>query len=184
MVPAVSVIFIWLQFLNGSDGWLNRVLRSLGLDPPNWIQDQNWILPAFVLIGLWGVGNAMLTMLATMQGVPTELYEAADVDGAGGWSKFYKITLPMISPVIFYNLVLSVIGLMQYFIVPWVITSGQGNPNNSAYFFNMHLFKTAFLFLDMGYGATLAWLIFIIALALTIALFVSAKRWVYYSSGD
>jgi multiple sugar transport system permease protein len=184
MVPVVSVIFIWLAFLNGSDGWLNRILRSLGADPPNWIQDERWILPAFVLMGLWGVGNAMLTMLATMQGVPTELYEAADVDGAGGWSKFFKITLPMISPVIFYNLVLSVIGLMQYFIVPWVVTSGQGNPNNSAYFFNMHLFKTAFLFLDMGYGATLAWLIFIIALILTIILFATAKRWVYYSSGD
>jgi len=184
MVPVVSVIFIWLAFLNGSDGWLNRILRSLGANPPNWIQDERWILPAFVLMGLWGVGNAMLTMLATMQGVPTELYEAADVDGAGGWSKFFKITLPMISPVIFYNLVLGVIGLMQYFIVPWVVTSGQGNPNNSAYFFNMHLFKTAFLFLDMGYGATLAWVIFIIALVLTLILFATSRRWVYYSSGE
>jgi len=184
MVPVVSVIFIWLAFLNGSDGWLNRILRSLGANPPNWIQDERWILPAFVLMGLWGVGNAMLTMLATMQGVPTELYEAADVDGAGGWSKFFKITLPMISPVIFYNLVLGVIGLMQYFIVPWVVTSGQGNPNNSAYFFNMHLFKTAFLFLDMGYGATLAWVIFIVALVLTVILFATSRRWVYYSNGD
>ena len=184
MVPVVSVIFIWLAFLNGSDGWLNRGLRLLGADPPNWIQDEHWILPAFVLMGLWGLGNAMLTMLASMQGVPTELYEAADVDGAGPWSKFRQITLPMISPVIFYNLVLGVIGLMQYFIVPWVVTSGQGNPNNSAYFFNMHLFKTAFLFLDMGYGATLAWVIFLISLALTIALFTTSRRWVYYSSGE
>jgi ABC-type sugar transport system permease subunit len=184
MVPVVSVIFIWLAFLNGSDGWLNRILRSLGANPPNWIQDERWILPAFVLMGLWGVGNAMLTMLATMQCVPTEIYESADVDGAGVWSKFFKITLPMISPVIFYNLVLGVIGLMQYFIVPWVVTSGQGNPNNSAYFFNMHLFKTAFLFLDMGYGATLAWVIFIVALVLTLILFATSRRWVYYSNGE
>ena len=102
------------------------------VDPPNWLQDANFILPAFVLIGLWGVGNAMLTMLATMQGVPTELYEAASVDGASPWTKFRKITLPMISPVIFYNLVLSVIGLMQYFVVPYVLTRGTGQPGTSA----------------------------------------------------
>lgn len=185
MVPAVSGIFIWQSFLNGDTGWLNRILVGLGVsDAPNWLQDETWILPAFMLIGLWGVGNAMLTMLATMQGVPTELYEAADVDGAGPAVKFARITLPMISPVIFYNLVLSVIGLMQYFVVPYVITRGTGNPNNSAYFFNMHLYKTAFTFFDMGYGATQAWFIFIIALVLTIGLFATSRRWVYYASGD
>ncbi len=185
MVPAVSGIFIWQSFLGGQSGWLNRLLRIVGIsEPPNWLQDANWILGAFVLMGVWGVGNAMLTMLATMQGVPTELYEAADVDGANGWTKFLRITLPLISPVIFYNLVLSVIGLMQYFVVPYIITRGTGQPNNSAYFFNMHLYKTAFTFFDMGYGATQAWLIFIIALFLTIILFATSRRWVYYASGD
>lgn len=185
MVPAVSSIFIWLAFLNGQSGWLNRILRLIGIsDPPNYIQDENWILGAFLMIGIWGAGNAMLTMLATMQGVPTELYEAADVDGAGPFTKFRKITIPMISPVIFYNLVLSVIGLMQYFVVPYIATRGTGAPNNSAYFFNMLLYKTAFGYLDMGYGATQAWLIFIIALFLTIVLFTTSKRWVYYASGD
>lgn len=184
MVPAVSGIFIWQSFLNGQTGWLNRILRLIGMDPPNWLQDENWILPAFVLMGLWGVGNAMLTMLATMQGVPTELYEAADVDGAGAWTKFRKITIPMISPVIFYNLVLSVIGLMSYFNVPYIITRGTGQPNNAAYFYNMHLYKTAFTFFDMGYGATQAWFIFIVALVLTLGLFATARRWVYYASGD
>jgi multiple sugar transport system permease protein len=185
MVPIVSSVFIWQSFLNGQSGWLNRLLRIVGIaDPPNWLQDENWILPAFMLMGIWGVGNAMLTMLATMQGVPTELYEAADVDGAGAWTKFRKITLPMISPVIFYNLVLSVIGIMQYFVVPYIVTRGTGQPNNSAYFFNMHLYKTSFTFFDMGYGATQAWLIFLIALVLTIFLFSTARRWVYYASGD
>lgn len=185
MVPAISSIFIWQSFLNGQTGWLNRVLRAVGIqNPPNWLQDESSILFAFLLMGVWGVGNAMLTMLATMQGVPTELYEAADVDGAGPFTKFRKITMPMISPVIFYNLVLSVIGIMQYFVVPYVITRGTGNPNNSAYFFNMHLYKTAFTFFDMGYGATQAWFIFIIALILTIGLFVTSRRWVYYASGD
>src|ERR1041385_6783125 len=121
MVPAVSSIFIWLSFMNGQTGWLNRVLRLIGIaDPPNYFQDENWILFGLLLVGVWGIGNAMLTMLATMQGVPTELYEAADVDGAGAWTKFRKITIPMISPVIFYNLVLSVIGLMQYFVFPYI----------------------------------------------------------------
>lgn len=185
MVPAVSSIFVWQSFLNGQTGWLNRLLRLIGIaDPPNWLQDVNWILPAFVLMGIWGVGNAMLTMLATMQGVPTELYEAADVDGANGWTKFRRITIPMISPVIFYNLVLSVIGLMQYFVVPYIVTRGTGQPGNSAYFFNMHLYKTAFTFFNMGYGATQAWLIFLIALILTAILFATSRRWVYYASGD
>ncbi|MCA0455957.1 MAG: sugar ABC transporter permease [Chloroflexi bacterium] len=185
MVPAVSSIFIWRSFLNGETGWLNRLLIQIGItDPPNWLQSEAWILQAFVLIGLWGVGNAMLTMLATMQGVPTELYEAADVDGANGFTKFLRITLPMISPVIFYNLVLSVIGVMQYFEVPYIATLGTGHPGTSAYFYNMHLYKTAFTYFDMGYGSTLAWLMFIIALALTAALFATSRRWVYYSSGD
>lgn len=185
MVPAISSIFIWQSFLNGETGWLNRVLRGVGIqEPPNWLQNEQTILFAFLLIGVWGVGNAMLTMLATMQGVPTELYEAADVDGAGPFTKFRKITLPMISPVIFYNLVLSVIGVMQYFTVPYVITRGTGNPNSSAYFFNMHLYKTAFQFSDMGYGSTQAWFIFIIALILTVGLFTTSRRWVYYASGE
>ena len=185
MVPVVSSIFIWQSFLGGQTGWLNRLLRTLGVvDPPNWLQDANTILFGFILMGIWGAGNAMLTLLATMQGVPTELYEAADVDGANGWTKWRKITLPMISPVIFYNLVLSVIFLMQYFEVPYIVTRGTGQPGNAAYFFNMHLFKTSFTFFDMGYGATQAWLIFLIALGLTIFLFATSRRWVYYASGD
>jgi multiple sugar transport system permease protein len=185
MVPAVSSIFIWMSFLNGQTGWLNRLLRILGVqDPPNWLGDERTILFGFLLMGIWGAGNAMLTMLATMQGVPTELYEAADVDGAGAWIKFRKITIPMISPVIFYNLVLSVIGLMQYFNTPYIVTRGTGQPNNSAYFFNMHLYKTSFTFFDMGYGATQAWLIFIIALVLTVVLFATSRRWVYYAGGE
>jgi multiple sugar transport system permease protein len=184
MVPAVSGIFVWQSFLNGEAGWLNRILKLLGIaDPPNWLQDANFILFAFVIMGLWGAGNAMLTMLATMQGVPTELYEAADVDGAGPFTKFRKITIPMISPVIFYNLVLSVIGLMNYFVVPYIVTRGTGQPGNSAYFFNMHLYKTAFTYADMGYGATQAWLIFIIGLVLTAILFATSRRWVYYAGG-
>lgn len=181
MVPAISGIFIWQAYLNGQTGWLNRLLREIGLAPPNWIYDEYAILWGIILIGTWGVGNAMLTMLASLQGVPTELYEAAKIDGANGFTRIMRISLPMISPVIFYNLILSVIGLMQTFIVPYVITEGTGRPNYASYFFNMHLYKTAFLYQDMGYGATLAWFIFLIALVLTIFLFATSRRWVYYA---
>ncbi len=181
MVPAISGIFIWQAFLNPQSGWLNRILGMVGIQGPNWLLDTTWIYPALFLVGVWGVGNAMLTMLATMQGVPNELYEAAKVDGAGPWTLWSRITIPMISPVIFYNLILTVIGLLQYFVTPYVLTEGTGRPNQMAYFFNMHLYKTAFTFQDMGYGATQAWVIFIIALVLTLILFATSRRWVYYA---
>jgi ABC-type sugar transport system permease subunit len=185
MVPAISGIFIWQSFLNGQTGWLNRLLRLVGvMDPPNWLNDERYMLGAFLLMGTWGAGNAMLTMLATMQGVPTELYEAADVDGANGLTKWFRITFPLITPVVFYNLVLSAIGIMQYFVVPYVVTRTTGGPNLSAYFFNMHLYKTAFTFFDMGYAATMAWVIFLIAIVLTIILFATSRYWVYYAGGE
>jgi ABC-type sugar transport system permease subunit len=185
MVPAISGIFIWQAILNGQTGWLNRLLRLFGVvEPPNWLGNEFWIAPAMVLMGVWGVGNAMLITLATLQGVPQELYDAAKVDGAGAVTAFFKVTLPMISPVIFYNLILSVIGLLQYFVVPYVLTRGTGNPNGAAYFFNMHLYRTAFLFQDMGYGATMAWFIFLIAIVLTVILFATSRRWVYYAGGE
>ncbi len=184
IVPAISGIFVWQAFLNGQTGWLNRILRLVGIvDPPNWLFDPRWINPALVMIGLWGVGNAMLTMMASMQGVPTELYEAATVDGAGRFTVFRKITLPMISPVIFYNLVLTVIGLMQYFTIPYVL-SNTTRSNPATNFINLHLYRTAFQYQDMGFGAALAWFLFIIALALTIGLFITSRRWVYYAGGD
>jgi multiple sugar transport system permease protein len=185
VVPAVSGAFVWGAFLNGDSGWLNRILRIIGIEnPPHYLQSEYWILPAFVLVGVWGVGNSVLIMLASMQAVPTEYYEAAQVDGAGGLTQFRVITLPMISPVIFYNLVLSVIGLMQYFTVPYVFTLGTGDPNKSAYFIAMYFYKTAFSYLDMGYGATQAWMIFGFGLLGTIILFATARFWVFYPSGD
>ncbi len=184
MVPAISGVFVWQAFLNGQTGWLNRLLRSVGMNPPNWLQDATWIGPAMVLMSLWGIGNAVLITLATMQGVPQELYDASKVDGANAITAFFRITLPMISPVIFYNLILNTIGLLQFFIVPYVLTEGTGRPNGAAYFFNMHLYKTAFLFQDMGYGATMAWFIFLMALGLTIILFSTSRRWVYYAGGE
>ena len=184
MVPVVSVILIWRGVLNPQTGWINRGLEFLGVSGPDWLNSVTWIYPALVIIGLWGAGNAMLITLAGMQGVPTELYEAAKVDGAGPVRSFFAITLPMISPVIFYNLITSVIGLFQYFTVPYILSRGTGDPGNTTLFYNIHFYRTAFRFQDMGYGSTLAWLLFVIAISVTIFLFATAKYWVYSPGGE
>lgn len=184
IVPVVSVVFIWQSFLNEEAGWLNRLLESVGITGPNWINSVDFIYPAMVLIGLWGLGNSLLITVAAMRGVPTELYEAARVDGAGPFTIFRRITIPMISPVILYNLVLAVIGIFRYFDIPYILGRGQGQPGGATYFYSIHLYKNAFTYQDMGYGSTLAWMMFVVALAVTVLLFVTSRSWVYYTSGE
>lgn len=184
IVPLVSGALIWNGFLNSTTGWLNQLLEVFGIAGPQWLNSAVWITPALVIISMWGVGNTMTTMIAGMQGVPTELYEAAKVDGANGFVSFYKITLPLISPVIFYNLVLTIIGTGQYFLVPLVLKGINGDPANSTMFFNLFLFKTAFNFNEMGRGAALAWALFLTALSITGFLFATSKYWVYYAGGE
>jgi ABC-type sugar transport system permease subunit len=184
IVPVVSVVFIWQSYLNEEAGWLNRLLALIGVQGPNWINSVEYIYPAMVLIGLWGLGNSLLITVAAMRGVPTELFEAARVDGAGPITIFRKITIPMISPVIFYNIILTVIGVFRFFDMPYILGRGQGQPGNATYFFSIHIYKNAFTYQDMGYGATLAWVLFIAALLVTIVLFVTSRYWVYNSSGE
>jgi ABC-type sugar transport system permease subunit len=185
MIPVVATVLVWGGVLNGDSGWLNRFLSwAFGLEGPQWFTDGRWVLVTLSIMGFWGVGNAMLTLLAGLQNVPTDLYEAAKVDGAGPLRSFALITLPMISPVIFYNLTLAIIGAFQYFTQAYIISNGRGDPDGATLFFNLYLYKTAFAFLDMPYGATLAWLMFIIVLALTILLFATASRWVFYAGGE
>jgi multiple sugar transport system permease protein len=184
MITSVAIVVIFGGVLNSESGWLNRILEAIGIEGPRWFQDEQWVVPALAIMGIWTVGNTMLTMLAGLQNVPTELYEAARVDGSSPWRSFWTITVPMISPVIFYNLILAIIGSIQYFVGAYIIGNGRGDPNGSTLFFNIYLFKTAFSFLDMGYGATLAWILFFIGLGLTIILFRLQRRWVYYASGD
>jgi len=184
MISAVAVVVVFGGVLNSQSGWFNRILGFFGIQGPNWFQDEQWVVPAMALMTVWIVGNTMLTMLAGLQNVPTELYEAGRVDGAGPWRSFRNITVPMISPIIFYNLILAFIGSLQYFVGAFIIGHGRGDPNGSTMFFNMYLYKTAFSFLDMGYGATLAWVLFFIGLGLTIVLFKVQNRFVYYATGD
>ncbi|MCC7117979.1 MAG: sugar ABC transporter permease [Anaerolineales bacterium] len=184
VVPFVASVFLWGGMLNAESGWVNRALEALGVahdNLPQWANDVNWVYPTYVIMGIWGVGNSMLIMLASLQGVPTELYDAAKVDGANAWEIFWNITFPMISPVIFYNLVLDIIGLFQYFLVPLVVNSGTGRPGGATMFYNLYLYKTFFTYQDMSYGSTLAWFLFVIILLITIILFSTSKYWVYYA---
>lgn len=184
MIPVVAGALVWAGVMNTQTGWINVMLETIGIKGPDWLNDPNWIYPALVLIGLWGLGNLMLTLLAGMQGVPTELYEAATIDGASGWQKFVKITLPMISPVIFYNMTLALIGAFKYFDLAYVLKNGTGGPVDSTLFYNLNLYKNAFTYNLMGYGSALAWVLFLIVLVLTLLLFKSANMWVYYGGGE
>ncbi len=183
MIPVVAGGVIWAGVANTQTGWLNLALGALGLKGPDWLNSTLWIYPLLVLIGLWGTGNLMLTLMAGMQGVPSEIYEAATIDGANGWQKFSRITLPMISPVIFYNLTLALIGVFKYFDLAYVLKNGTGGPQDATLFYALNFYKNSFEYNLMGYGSALAWVLFLIVMALTVVLFATSGRWVYYA-GD
>jgi ABC-type sugar transport system permease subunit len=182
VVPFVAGVFIWQSMLNADSGWIDGALRFIGIDhPPDWLQDPAWIYPGLVIMGLWGIGAGIIVYLAGLKGIPTDLYEAARIDGAGAFASLRHITLPMMSPVIFYTIVLGAVEVLQYFLVPLVLKNGTGEPGGSTNFFNLYLYQNFFTFQNMSYGATLAWLLFAITLALTLLLFRSARHWVYYA---
>ena len=184
LIPGVAAAVIWQGVLNIQTGWVDLALRGVGLPGPDWLSQPQWVIPALSLISTWSVGNYMVIMLAGLQNVPSELYDAAKVDGANAFYRFFKISIPMISPVIFYNLVLATIAAFQYFLTAYVIYQNTAGPNNSALFYMMNLYKEGFVYYHMGYASALAWGLFIVGLAITIGLFASARRWVYYAGGD
>ena len=178
-IPLVASTLVWIGVLNVSNGWLDIGLQTVGLPAIDWLNSTFWVHPALTLTGLCGIGNMMLIFLAGLQSVPSELYDAAKVDGAGPWATFRRITLPLISPVLFYNLIIVLIATFQYFTQAFVITNGRGDPAGETLFFNLNLFREAFQFYNMGYASALAWVLFVVVLALTILLFKTAGRWVY-----
>jgi ABC-type sugar transport system permease subunit len=181
IIPFVAALFAWGSMLNAEQGWLNGLLAWVGIDGPDWLNDPSWIYPGLVVIGLWGIGSALIINIAGLQNVPTELYDAARVDGAGFWGSLRNVTIPLMSPVIFYSLTLGLVGVLQYFLVPLVLNSGTGRPGGTTYFFNIYIYNTFFSFGNMSYGATLAWTLFVVILASTLLLFWSARYWVYYA---
>jgi multiple sugar transport system permease protein len=173
IVPLVASAMLWLWIFNGQFGLLNWVLRPVlglvGLRPPGWFGDPAWAKPALVLMSLWGVGNSMVIYLAGLQGVPKELYESAEIDGAGTWRRLWHVTLPLISPVIYFNLVMGIIGSLQVFTTVFVMTGGaDGNPARSTLFYALYLFSTAFYDLRMGYASALAWILVALIVVLTV----------------
>jgi multiple sugar transport system permease protein len=176
LVPMVALGVLWLWVFNSQYGLLNETLRRLGLPDPAWLSDPAWAKWTLVIISIWGTGNAMVIYLAGLQDVPQSLYEAAEVDGARWWGKTRHVTLPMISPVILFNVVMGIIGTLQTFALPYVMFPG-GQPARSTYFFSMYLYDNAFLYQRMGYASAMGWVMFLITLALTLlALKVSAKH--------
>ncbi|WP_298400974.1 carbohydrate ABC transporter permease [uncultured Chloroflexus sp.] len=190
MIPLVATVLIWNGVLNEQTGWINVIIerltgiRATGTQGLRWLADPNLVYYAYTMFGLWGVGNAMIIFLAGLQGVPTELYEAAQIDGANWFQRLIFITIPLITPVIFYQLVLGVIGSLQYFLAPFVLNGGTGFPEGMTRFFMVYFYKQSFSFFSMGYGATLAWLMLIIAMIITIVLFGTSRFWVFYAGEE
>lgn len=180
VVSGVAVAVLWSWILNPEFGLLNLLLRYFGIRGPHWLSDTRTALPALIVISLWGVGGSMVIYLAGLQGIPTELYEAAELDGAGAWRRFISVTLPMLSPVIFFNLVLGVIGSFQFFTEPFIMT--RGGPENSTLTYMLYLYRNAFNYFKMGYASALAWVFFALVLVLTLAVFRSSPMWVHYES--
>ena len=181
VVPFVASLLIWNAML-GEEGWIANVLRVLGWsNPPVWLFDTTFIYPGLVLIGIWGIGAGVIINLAGLRGIPTELYEAARIDGAGSWGQLRNVTIPMMSPIIFYTLILGVIDVLQYFLVPLVLKNGTGEPGGTTSFFNLYLYQTFFTYQELSYGATQAWLLFAIALGVTLVLFALSRRFVFYA---
>jgi len=182
VVPLIAGVFIWMSMLNPDTGWINVGLEALGVTkPPDWLEDPSWVYPGLVIMGVWGIGAGVIVYLAGLRGIPTDLYEAARIDGAGAWASLRYITVPMMTPVIFYTIVLAVVEVLQYFLVPLVLHNGTGEPGGSLMFYNLYLYKNFFTFQNMSYGATLAWVLFAISLVITLILFGTARRWVYYA---
>jgi len=182
LVPLVAGAMIWLWILNGNYGLLNHGLKMIGISkPPQWLTDPNWTKPAIILMAVWGVGHSMVIYLAALQDVPRSLYESADLDGASWWAKLRHVTLPMISPVIYFNLIMGIIGSLQVFARPYVMLGRTGGPNRSALFYAVYLYQNAFEYRQMGYACAMAWVLFLMILFLTWVATRSTRRLIYYA---
>jgi multiple sugar transport system permease protein len=169
---------LWVWIFHSQFGLINVMLHSIGIQGPAWLGDPTYALPALIIMSFWGIGGGMVINLAGLQGIPTELYEAASIDGANTWQRFWSVTLPMLSPVLFFNLVMGVVDAFQYFTNAYVMTSG--GPGRATLFYNLLLYQNAFRYYKMGYASALAWVMFLIILVMTLFIFKSSPYWVYY----
>jgi multiple sugar transport system permease protein len=191
VITGVAVALLWMWILNPEMGIINYLISALvgphgliplGIKGPGWFFSEKWVIPSFVLMSLWGLGGPMVIYLAALQNVPTPLYEAAVVDGATAWVKFWHITLPMISPVLLFTFVTNTIGSFQVFTQAFIVSNGTGGPNYASMFYVLYMFLEAFQSYRIGYGAALAWMLFLIILGLTVLTLRLSRSLVYYES--
>jgi multiple sugar transport system permease protein len=182
VVSGVAVAILWRWIYHPEFGLINSLLAQIGIDGPRWLFSREWALPALILMTLWSVGGNMLIFLAGLQGIPTELYDAAHVDGASAWRRFWHVTVPMLTPTIFFNLVLSIIGSYQVFTTAFVMT--EGGPGSATLMLVLLLYRVAFQQFHFGYASAIAWLIFAIILVFTLLIIRSATQWVYYAGEE
>ncbi len=180
ILSSIAVAILWLYIFRPEGGLLNILLGWLGIKGPDWLLSEQWALPALILMSWWSVGGQIVIYLAGLKGIPEVLYEAAEIDGAGDLAKFRFVTLPMLSPTIFFNVVLAIIGALQVFDVGWVLT--RGGPNNATLFYMINLYRRAFEFTQMGYASALAWILFVIIMGITLLVIRSSTLWVFYES--
>jgi multiple sugar transport system permease protein len=179
LMPAVATAILWIWAYNTHFGIFNYLLSLVGLPQVAWLEDTSWVIPSFIILSLWTSGGSrMIIFLAGLQTVPKELLEAANLDGAGVWARFRNVTLPMISPVLLFNLILTTIGAFQVFTSAYVMTAG--GPANSSLFYVLYLYRNAFQYMSMGYASALAWVLFLVLLIFTILQFRMMRKWVYY----
>ncbi len=181
VVPAVTSVILWMWIFNPDFGPVNLTLDAFGIPGPGWFWDEHWSKPAIIIMGLWSVGTQMVVFLAGLQTVPEVLHEVAAIDGAGRLRRFWYVTLPMLTPVVFFNAVIGIIGSWQVFTPAYIAT--EGGPRNTTVFIVLHLYRHAFENFRMGYASTLAWMLFLIVLIFTVIQFTVARHWVYYEAG-
>lgn len=184
LVPEVALALVWVLLFTPKSGLIETPFRYLGIRGPCWLTCEAWARETLILLALWIIGQQIILYLAGLQDVPQDLYDAADVDGANFLHKFRHVTVPMLTPVVFFHLVTSVIGAMQFFAIPYIMTGGTGFPANSTLFYSIYLYKNAFHYFEMGYASAMAWLLFVATLLITLIIFRSARMWVFYAGSE
>jgi multiple sugar transport system permease protein len=178
IVPFVAVSVVWIWILHPQYGIVNYVLDWLGLPTLGWFSDPVWAMPGLIIVSLWGTGNMMIIYLAGLLDIPKELHEAATIDGATAWQRTLRITIPLLTPIILFNVVIGLIGGFQYFVQPYIIT--QGGPADATLVYALYLYQNAFSYFRMGYASAMAWVLFVIIMVVTLLVFRSSGRWVFY----
>jgi multiple sugar transport system permease protein len=181
VVSGVAVSLLWWWLYQPEMGLINALLGDIGIKGPRWIYSETWAMPSLIIMALWGSGGAMLIFLAGLRGIPTALYEAAEMDGAGPFRSFWNITIPMLTPTILFNMVMSIIGSFQIFTQVFILTNGQGGPNNATLTMVLYIYRKAFEQMYFGYGSALAWTLFIIVLIFSVVALRTSSLWVFYA---